>query len=125
MLNALKAIGDQPGQVVIRARREGDSSVIEVADDGPGIAPEVLPRLFRPFGTGSSEGEGTGLGLFITRRILEQQGGTIDAESSVGFGSTFRIQLRAVGAHDQIALGQTALGQTAVGRTALGRDVPR
>lgn len=110
VLNALKAIGDRAGHVVIRARSEGELSFIEVVDDGPGIPADVLPRLFRPFGTGSPDGEGTGLGLFITRRILEQQGGTIDAESMVGAGTTFRIRLRAVGAHD---------------KTTAGREVPR
>ncbi len=106
VLNALKAIGEGEGQVTIRARSEGDSSVIEVADDGPGIPADVLPRLFRPFGTGSSDGEGTGLGLFITRRILEQQGGSIDVESTVGVGSTFRIHLRAVCAHESSVMGR-------------------
>lgn len=100
-LNALKAIGEGEGHVAIRARAEGEFSVIEVADDGPGIAPGILPLLFRPFGTGSHASEGTGLGLFITRRILEQQGGRIDVESTPGAGTTFRIHLRSVGAHDR------------------------
>ena len=70
--------------------------LVEVSDDGPGIPTYVLPRLFLPFTSGTSDCEHTGLGLFVTRRILEQQGGTIDVESVVGAGATFKIQLRAV-----------------------------
>lgn len=101
VLNALRALGNAPGHVVIRARRDGELGVIEVVDDGPGIPADVLPRLFRPFSCGSSDGASTGLGLFVTRRILEQQGGTIDVESVVGAGATFRIQLRAVETSDR------------------------
>ena len=104
VLNALKAIGPKPGRVVVRARREGALGSIEVVDNGPGIPADVLPKLFRPFGTTATEGEGTGLGLYITRRILEQQGGTIEVESVPGAGATFRIQLRAVPQYEMKAL---------------------
>jgi len=96
VLNAVRAIGTNVGHVTIRAHRADEAGIIEVVDDGPGIAAEMMPRLFRPFGSTTSDAGGTGLGLFVTRRILEQQGGTIDVESAPGKGATFRIRLRAV-----------------------------
>jgi signal transduction histidine kinase len=63
-----------------------------VEDDGHGIAPEVLPRIFEPhFSTRTS---GSGLGLAISRQLLENWGGTIEIESAVGRGATVRIVLR-------------------------------
>lgn len=67
--------------------------VAEIADDGPGIAPEHLPRIFDPFFTNKPEGEGTGLGLAIARGILEAHGGRIGVESRPGEGATFTVEL--------------------------------
>jgi signal transduction histidine kinase len=68
--------------------------VIEVADDGSGIAHEVLPRIFEPhFSTRTS---GSGLGLAITRRLVESWGGDVTIESGEGSGTTVRVVLRAV-----------------------------
>jgi signal transduction histidine kinase len=74
------------GNLWIRTAREGDGSVrVEIADDGPGIAPEVLPRIWEPFFTTKGVGEGTGLGLDIARRIVERaHGGGIRAVSRPG-----------------------------------------
>jgi signal transduction histidine kinase len=74
------------GNLWIRTAREGDDSVrVEVADDGPGIAPRVLPRIWEPFFTTKGVGEGTGLGLDIARRIVERShGGQIRAASRPG-----------------------------------------
>jgi signal transduction histidine kinase len=74
------------GNLWIRTARHGDDSVrVEVADDGPGIAPAVLPRIWEPFFTTKGVGEGTGLGLDIARRIVEHShGGQIRAVSRPG-----------------------------------------
>jgi signal transduction histidine kinase len=69
--------------------------VIEVQDDGIGMAPEVRARLFEPFFTTKQPGEGTGLGLSITWGIIENHGGTIEVESEAGAGATFRVVLPA------------------------------
>ncbi len=69
----------------------GEYLVIKIADTGPGISEEVRERIFDPFYT--TKEHGTGLGLSISYGIVEQHGGTISVESSLGKGSTFVIQL--------------------------------
>ncbi len=67
--------------------------VIDVTDNGPGIAASLQKRLFEPFFTTKPTGEGTGLGLFISRSILEAHGGSISVSSEPGRGTTFTIVL--------------------------------
>jgi signal transduction histidine kinase len=68
--------------------------VVRVQDNGGGIAPEHLPKLFQPFYRVTANGRaGTGLGLTITKEIIELHGGTIQVESQLNKGSTFSIQL--------------------------------
>jgi signal transduction histidine kinase len=98
--NALDAIGPK-GTVRIVARGEQHRVVVEVCDNGVGIAPEVLWRIFDPFYTTKGVGKGTGLGLDIVRRTLQRQEGGIEAESSLG-RTVFRVWLPAADA----AIGQ-------------------
>ena len=81
------------GQLTIRSRRVDNVVRLEFADDGPGIAPEHMGRLFSPFFTTKEIGKGTGLGLSICYGIIRQEGGRIWAESELGLGSTFIIVL--------------------------------
>ena len=90
LLNALQAI-DNDGKVHVALKPRGRMVAIEVADNGRGIAPEHLPNIFRPFYT--TKGEGTGLGLSLARRIVEDHQGRIDVISAVGKGSTFTVVL--------------------------------
>src|SRR5215204_2776735 len=87
-----------PGEVLIRASaRPEDQVLIEVIDNGTGIAPEEVDRIFERFyrGSGSLEQEGFGLGLSIARRMVDVMGGEIGVESAEGVGSTFWIRLPA------------------------------
>jgi signal transduction histidine kinase len=81
--NALDAI-PEAGRVDIRARAELDRVVVRVIDDGPGIPPDVLPRIFDPFFTTKPPGQGTGLGLDITRRLVRLYHGDITVDSHAG-----------------------------------------
>lgn len=87
-----------PGKAVrVSVRLEHEEAVTSVSDEGPGISADHLARLFHPFqtaGTKPSDGQkGTGLGLYIARRIIESHGGRIWAESSLGVGSTFHFSV--------------------------------
>jgi signal transduction histidine kinase len=77
------------GRVAIRTRRQGDRVVIEVEDDGVGIASDVLPKLFDPFF--STKEKGSGLGLALTQQIVRDHGGDIAVASTVGRGTTFTV----------------------------------
>jgi len=93
--NAQDAMVDHhgKGQLTIRSRRVGNVVRVEFADDGPGIAPEHMGRLFAPFFTTKEIGKGTGLGLSICYGIIRQEEGSIWAESEPGQGATFIIEL--------------------------------
>jgi signal transduction histidine kinase len=90
LLNALQAI-DQKGCITVMLERRGDTAVVKVADNGRGISPDHLPNIFRPFFT--TKGDGTGLGLSLARRIVEDHQGHIDVTSTVGKGATFTVTL--------------------------------
>ena len=92
MLNAVQAMGPG-GTLSIDAQPAREAVVITVADTGPGIAADVLPRIFDPYFT--TKRGGLGLGLTIARRIVEAHGGTIDVDSDAGRGSRFRVRLPA------------------------------
>lgn len=79
--------------VHLEALAEPDEVLIRVRDDGPGIAPEQLPRIFEPYWTTGRVRQGTGLGLFISRGIVEAHGGRIGVRSRLGEGATFEFTL--------------------------------
>jgi C4-dicarboxylate-specific signal transduction histidine kinase len=94
LVNAAHAIPEGGDHVVqIRVHAEGSSVVVDIEDDGVGIAPDTLRRIFDPFFTTKSSG--TGLGLSISQQIVQRFGGCISVKSTPGTGSTFSVQLRA------------------------------
>lgn len=90
LLNALQAI-DRQGKVDVKLTHRGANVIVEVTDTGRGISPENLPNIFRPFYT--TKGDGTGLGLSLAHRIVEDHQGRIDVKSTVGQGTTFTVVL--------------------------------
>lgn len=91
LVNARQVL--EPGGTVRVVTRAGSSGevVVEVVDDGPGIAPDAQSRIFEIFY--SSRGGGTGLGLPIARQVVERHGGKIELDSELDRGTTFRIRL--------------------------------
>jgi len=94
MMNALDAM-PQGGNLWLttKLRRDDNAVRIVVRDDGCGIPPEILTRLFEPFLTTKETGRGVGLGLAISRSILERHNGDIEVQSEVGRGTTFTVTL--------------------------------
>jgi two-component system, NtrC family, sensor kinase len=93
--NAAHAMSGNGGRLVVATLpgEEPDWVLVEVVDDGIGIAPEHLERIFEPFFTTKTEGRGTGLGLSIVRDIVAAHGGALEADSIPGGGATFRLRL--------------------------------
>jgi signal transduction histidine kinase len=98
--NAVGAMGGQ-GKLVLRSRRDGESIVVEVEDDGPGIPRDVVSRIFDPFFTTKAPGQGTGLGLHTCHSIVtKKHSGSIDVTSRAG-QTRFVVRLPIEGARDQ------------------------
>jgi signal transduction histidine kinase len=89
--NAIDALGGS-GELWLRTAREANGVRVEIGDDGPGIPPEIQPRLFEPFFTTKPPGSGTGLGLHIVYNIISRHNGRIEVESRPG-ATWFRVSL--------------------------------
>ena len=92
LTNAIHATGSG-GRVTIRLEAMVNEVALTVQDTGQGIPKENLERVFEPFFSTKPPGEGTGLGLFVARGIVEKLGGKIEVESRLGQGSSFRVRL--------------------------------
>jgi len=77
-------------------RRDGNTILISVRDNGPGIPQKILDKIFQPFFTTKPAGQGTGLGLSLSYDIVKAHGGEIKTETKEGEGSEFIVQLPAV-----------------------------
>ncbi len=106
-LNASQAI-EGKGRVTLSVLREEDQAVIEVADTGIGMPPEVLAHAMEPFFTARADGTGTGLGLAMVYGFIRQSGGDIAISSTQGEGTVVRVTLPL---HDGAALAPTSLGR--------------
>jgi signal transduction histidine kinase len=95
--NALRAVGDK-GRIRVSTTRVGDQAVVTVSDTGVGIRQEDKDRLFQPFFSTRAAGEGTGLGLALSRRIVLRHGGVIQLESELGKGTEVQVRLPLRGA---------------------------
>lgn len=90
--NALQAMNYQ-GTLTVRVSQQGEYAVVSVGDTGCGIAPEHREKIFTPFFTTKPTGEGSGLGLDITRKIIDKHRGRIEFVSELGVGTTFFVYL--------------------------------
>jgi signal transduction histidine kinase len=119
--NAIK-FASRGGRVCLRAWAAGERVILEVADDGPGVAPDERAEIFDPYRQGASgrASGGTGLGLAIARGIAEAHGGGIEVGASDLGGAAFRLWLPAMGA---LAAGSDG-AREAVGRHAISKTKP-
>ena len=92
--NAQQALSAKaaPRTITIETAVEADAAVVRVIDDGPGVPPDALPQIFEPFFTTKPKGEGTGLGLGISRQIVDKHGGEMRCESRPG-RTVFEVRL--------------------------------
>ena len=103
LLNSFDAVAEN-GHIAVKTVLQTDNRVaLIVKDDGSGMAPEVLDKIFDPFYTTKPAGEGTGLGLSVALGIVEAHGGQIMAQSTPGQGSTFTVVLPIGDKHEDIA----------------------
>jgi signal transduction histidine kinase len=116
LVNAAYAVGDardgtkERGQINVKTWVDGSQACISISDTGPGIPPDVLPRIFQPFFTTKPFGRGTGQGLAMAwATIVERHRGTIDVSTSPA-GTTFVIMLPLEQAKEPKALAGLALG---------------
>ena len=108
VLNARDAVDPKGGRITVRVELTAGRAVLEVADDGPGIASEVREHLFEPFFTHRRRGRGSGLGLAVVYGIASSHGCDVDVKSSPGEGARFIVRM---------PLGDAALIEPIEGRT--------
>ncbi len=98
VLNGMQAMAEsgttRGKRLLIRVKREHDSGVVEIVDEGQGIAPEVLPQIFDLYFT--TKAKGSGIGLAMTYRIVQMHGGSMDVASEAGCGAVFTVRLPAL-----------------------------
>ncbi|MGB1090925.1 MAG: sensor histidine kinase [Oceanobacter sp.] len=93
VINAMQVMGEKGGSIQLREFMHENELEIQVQDDGPGMTDEVRAQAFEPFFTTRQHLDGTGIGLFLSRQIVEDHGGRIELETAQGQGCCFRIFL--------------------------------
>jgi signal transduction histidine kinase len=88
--NALQAM-EQGGTLTLEATTDEQNITIYVSDTGEGIEPNIIENIFEPFFTTKKQGEGSGLGLDIVKKIIDKHNGQISVQSELGVGTTFKI----------------------------------
>lgn len=92
VMNALQAMEEKGGALTVKTYGDPDGRIwIDIMDNGPGIAEEILGKIFEPYFTTKKADLGTGLGLFVTKSLIEQAGGSIEVSSTPGAGTRFRL----------------------------------
>ena len=109
VLNALKAM-PSGGRLLVNVAEEEAWVAVSFSDTGPGLPAEIAGRLFQPFRRARPDRSSTGLGLFISHALMTRAGGTIEAASRPGEGTTFLVRLRRA---PEASLGERAAEGTA------------
>ncbi|MBI4655105.1 MAG: response regulator, partial [Elusimicrobia bacterium] len=119
--NARDALSQKQGERKIRlgACRSANSIYITVSDNGPGIQEDVRARLFEPFFTTKEEGQGTGLGLWISRRMAREHGGDIKLENASVQGTVFTVELPILKIDEEESAGAETFREPCPGKTIL------
>jgi signal transduction histidine kinase len=92
IMNSLQAMEDGGGRILVETSTVSEGEIqIVIADTGPGIPEDVQPRIFEPYFTTKKPGEGTGLGLFVTKTLVENMGGRIEVRSRRNGGTSFIV----------------------------------
>jgi signal transduction histidine kinase len=81
------------GKITIKTYVQDQTAIVSIRDEGQGIPPEIKDKIFNAFFTTKAEGEGTGLGLDIVKRIINNHDGKIEFESEVGVGTEFKVYI--------------------------------
>jgi signal transduction histidine kinase len=111
LINAIQAMDKEDSWIRVCVQLDPSSThyvQIEVSDNGCGMDKSVLDRIFEPFFTTKPPGTGTGLGLYVSRNLINELGGEITVESQPGMGSTFTIQIPVEKAGEQAAVDSTS-----------------
>ncbi len=111
VLNGMQAMEAAGGVLRVQVRREGDAAVMEVADEGQGIAPELMPKIFDLYFT--TKPKGSGIGLAMTYRIVQMHGGAMEVRSEAGQGAVFTIRLPALAMVESRNAGRAIAGRSA------------
>jgi signal transduction histidine kinase len=90
LINAFDAV-EERGVITVRTRHKKNKTYLAVEDNGKGISPEIIHKIFNPFFT--TKTRGTGLGLALSKKIAREHGGDLTVESTPGKGSTFTLIL--------------------------------
>ena len=93
IVNAIQAATEKHGKVVVNCQEKDLYADIQVRDTGYGIAEDEIGKIFEPYFTTKQGKNGTGLGLYITKKVIDDHNGSIDAASTLGVGTTFTLRL--------------------------------
>ena len=92
-VNAIQAATEKHGKVVVNCQEKDLYTDIQVRDTGYGIAEDEIGKIFEPYFTTKQGKNGTGLGLYITKKVIDDHNGSIDVASTLGVGTTFTLRL--------------------------------
>ncbi|MGE3767844.1 MAG: sensor histidine kinase, partial [Kofleriaceae bacterium] len=104
IVNAAHAVAERPaGSISVTSRCDVNRVVVEVRDNGCGMSRDVMARMFQPFFTTKTVGQGTGLGLSVAYGIIRDHDGQITVDSEIGKGTCIRVELPVRAADEQVA----------------------